>query len=555
MDKNIKVKILTLFKQKNFIKLENFLIKTLKKEKPTAFLLNLLGLSKIQKPNINNQDLSEGLNYFKKAYLKDNSYLDALFNYALLGLNLNDYEVPLKKLVELSKKEYNPKVFLTLSRIFFFEGKIQKAHNLLKEVFLKNGLSFKTSSHFLSTFSYIFSDSQNEYLHYCQLVQKQFKLNECIKFEHKRSKKIKKLNIGFVSPDFCNHAISHFLLGTLEQLKNKNLELHAFNLREQKGFDETTLLYKNTFHKWHDVYDQNSFEIAKTIKNQNIDILFDICGYFSRNRFDIFFFKPAPIQISWLGYLNSTGNKNIDYIIADPYLIESKDKKNFVEKIIYMPNIWNCHSRIKNKTRIKDSPFKKNKYITFGSFNNSSKFSEQALNTWSEILLKKKDSHLILKSVNPNAEKSHSYIKNFFNEKKIDSSRVRLFQRTTTRDEHYEFYNQIDLSLDTFPYPGITTSFESIYMGVPVLTLKGKNYLSRTGYSINKNLNLTDFIATDIHEYINKAVEIDKNINILENLRKNLREIALRSPLFDMENFGRNFYRLLQKTWKNYNLK
>jgi predicted O-linked N-acetylglucosamine transferase (SPINDLY family) len=556
MNEQEKIEILKLFNQKKFLELEVKINEIIEKEKPTPFLLNLLGISKLQKKNTLKKDSLDALNSFKRAYDLNPDYLDAVFNYALLGLNLNDYEIPFKKLKELSKKNYNVKVELTLSRIYFFKNNLKKAHQLLKNVIDKSEITFANATHFLSIFNYIYPINQKEYLKYCKTINDKFKIDQksVTKTSEKRKINLKNIKIGFISPDFCDHAIAQFLIGTLEKLKNYDFELHGFNLRSPQSFDEKTDEYKNLFHEWHNLYNLNDLSSSNLIKNKKIDVLIDICGYFARNRFLIMKHRPAPIQILWLGYLNSTGTNHIDYLIADPNLVKDEDSF-YSEKILKMPSIWNCHGKIKTNIEINENPFLKNGFFTFGCLNNSSKISLETLEAWSEILLKTSKTKLILKSVNLNSEKGINEFSEFFKKKKISSNRISILKRTESRDEHLKIYNYIDLALDTFPYPGITTSFESVYMGVPFITLSGQNLLTRAGESINKNLGLEKFIAINQTDYVNKAIELSNNPNPLIKLRSNLRDIALNSALFDMTTFGKDFNKLILDLCKKHNQK
>ena len=263
-------------------------------------------------------------------------------------------------------------------------------------------------------------------------------------------------------------------------------------------------------------------------------------------------YKSAPIQMLWMGYINTTGIEEIDYIVADPNLIKKDEESLYSEKVIKLPKIWNCHSGIKSSVVSEGLPFLKNDYVTYGCFNNSSKITEEVIETWSEILLNKKNSKIIIKAPSEDGEIAQEGILKKFKEFNVDNSRVLFSKREEKRNDHYKIYNKIDISLDTFPYPGVTTSFESIWMGVPVLTLKGNNFVSRCGESINSNLKMSDFIAKNKTEYINKALSLTEDINNLVEIRKSLRQKALASPLFDTDKFGQDFGDLLSNVWLNH---
>ena len=310
-----------------------------------------------------------------------------------------------------------------------------------------------------------------------------------------------------------------------------------------------------TFDSWHNLSNLSDLAAANLIRNSKINILINIVGYFARNRFTIMKYKPAPVQAIWMGYTNTTGIDEIDYIITDPHLIKENEEKHYSEKILKLPKIWNCHSGIEHNLEIGDLPFLKNNFITFGCFNNSSKITEEVIETWSQILLNVNNSRILIKAPSNDAEIAQENILKIFKNLKIDSSRIIFSPREKERLNHYKMYRKIDLSLDTFPYSGVTTSIESIWMGVPVLTLKGTNFTSRCGESINLNLKMPEFIANDKNDYINKAISISKDYNNLKDLRKSLRQKASISPLFDTENFGHEFSKLLKEIWSTYSLK
>ena len=178
-----------------------------------------------------------------------------------------------------------------------------------------------------------------------------------------------------------------------------------------------------------------------------------------------------------------------------------------------MPKIWNCHSGIDIKRTFNEPPFLKNNFVTFASFNNYSKINKSVIETWSKILKEVKNSKLILKSSSPRITDILS--EKFHNQGVLDS--VEFMNTKTNFEDHINLYKKVDIALDTFPYNGVTTSFESIWMGVPVITMKGYNFNSRCGESINKNLNLTSMIADDENDYISKAKEFsDKEIDEIE---------------------------------------
>ena len=240
----------------------------------------------------------------------------------------------------------------------------------------------------------------------------------------------------------------------------------------------------------------------------------------------------------------------MDYHITDPYLIKDNEQVLYSEKIIRLPKIWNSHEKLDEKLEIK-IPCEENNFITFGSFNNFRKISLNVINVWSEILLES-DSKLILKSSMNNSKELRDRLLSKFPSSLIKENKIILIEGQRNKKDHLNMYHKIDIGLDTFPYTGVTTSFEAIWMGVPILTLKGHNFTSRCGESININCNLQEFIAMDKKDYVKKAVNLCKDIEKIKNIKKNLREMAIKSSLFDSKGFADSFYEKLKNLWSNY---
>ena len=220
------------------------------------------------------------------------------------------------------------------------------------------------------------------------------------------------------------------------------------------------------------------------------------------------------------------------------------EQKLYAEKVIYLPQIWNCHSGFNFERIEHPAPFKKNNYFTFGSFNNFDKVNSDVIEIWSNILKHVKNSKLVLKS----GKQYHSFkrVMDLFKKNNVLDSIVFLEKKKKLED-HLDTYKSIDLALDTYPYNGVTTSFEAIWMGVPVLTMAGYNFNSRCGESINKNLGIENLIAKSSEEYVLRAVDLANNQDKFLKLRKFVYRNALNTPLFDAQKFSKNFYNCLKK--------
>ena len=552
LSKDQKIKLQKLYTEKKYVELE-FEIESISNFKErSAFLANLLGVTKLKKDLKTGKDWNDAKELFLDAHNKNPNDIDALCNYANISLQQRDYGIALNKLLERKKVGYHHKINEALSRIYSFESRIDQAVKLYKENEKNGDLNKLSAAQFLSSLNYLGDFSQKEYLGYCKKINENFQitkeeLDKLIDFSFDTN-----LKIGFISPDLKQHSVYYFLKTVIEGLKKNSITVYLFNIGDPKDFDDASSSLKNNCDHWIDLYNFKDLDAANEIRKNKINILIYISGYFAKNRFMIFKYKPAPLQISWMGYVNTMGIKEIDYIIADPILIKKDEENLYSEKVLRMPNIWNCHAGINENVDVNNAPFKKNGYITFGCFNNPYKISEDCIKVWSKILIKIKDCKLILKGSSSDSDIAKLRILKSFEKNNIDKERIIFEKYNEMRIDHLKMYHNIDICLDTFPYPGVTTSFEAIWMGVPVLTKKGNNFVSRCGESINLNLNLTDFLAEDENDYIFKATSLSKNKEKIANLRQNLRDRSLKSALFDKKVFGNDFSSLMKYIWKKY---
>jgi len=350
-----------------------------------------------------------------------------------------------------------------------------------------------------------------------------------------------------VSGDFWEHPVGYILLNTLKKLQNKNLELFAYSNLSKK--DNFSVKLKNYFDSWYEIGNKKDIKIINQIRKDKINILFDLSGHSAKNRLPLFIHKPAPVQISWGGYPGFIGIPEIDYVIGDSYVTPKNEEKYFTEKTFLLPNIWICFTPPDYQVKIDKLPAIKNKYITFGSFNNLSKINEDVIILWSKILKSVSNSKIFLKSNVLNDTYFRNLIINRFEKNNIKADSIILEGKSSRRD-YLATYNKIDIALDPFPYSGGISSFESLWMGVPVLTLKGNNqFVSHQTESINHNSKMSDWVAEDENQYLNKAIKFASDIDALRNLRKNLREKILRQPSFDSTLFAKEFDRAIWKIW------
>ena len=397
-------------------------------------------------------------------------------------------------------------------------------------------------------------------LNYVEKCSSQVKLAEAKKFGLKVSKKAqpkftswevpastKKLRIGFVSGDFRNHSVGHFVEGFLEQLDKSQYEIYAFPTTSE--VDELTYRIKPYFTKWLPIYGMSDQAAATLIHQKGTHVLIDLSVHTAHNRLAVFSYKPAPVQVSWLGLPMTTGVPEMDYVIGDPHALPKHFENQFTEVIWRLPEIYLCLTAPGLQVEVGSLPATRNKYVTFGSFNNLSKMNDKVVETWSNILKALPNSRLLLKSKQLSDSNICLEVQSRFKLHGVSADRLILKNALNARADHLDAYNSIDIALDTFFYPGVTTSAEALWMGVPVLSLKGNNFLSCTAKSIAENVELKDWVASDVNDYVNKALQFASDIDGLTHLRSTLRERVLRSPLFDTPRFANNFGEALWGMW------
>ena len=543
MEIDFKKKLEALFKDKQFERIK-FEIEALEdNEKNDPFFYNILGI--IETVNKNNQKAKE---YFNLALKFDKNYIYSLINLAKLTYEDKNFIHTITLLKEYNTKNPgNDKIISNLADLTFSAGIIEETINYHKILINRGNYETKDLAALIFLLNYSNNYSNDEYKKYCKKFD-QILLKNKIKYPLVPNNH-DKFKIGFLSYDLKQHSVGFFLKDFINQLKLQKFKPIAFNLNKEKKDDNFINELKETFFEWHDVYNLNDKEISDLIFSKKIYYLFDLGGYSTGNRLQVYKNKPAPIQVSWLGYCNDTYIDEIDHIIVDDNVILN-DFEESQSKLIYMPDIWNTISKLDN-IQVKELPFTKNKTFNFGCFNNFLKISDDTISLWEEILFKFENSNLILKNSVSADRNFKEYLIGKF-KKEIDPQRIKILNYEKDKKKHLEQYNNIDLCLDTYPYNGVTTTFEALWMGVPVVTLKGNRFVSRCGYSINKNANLNNFTAKTKQEYVSIAAQFkdNKKIDRLVTLRGKLRSQVLQSPLFDINSFTKNFVKKLYKIYE-----
>ena len=330
------------------------------------------------------------------------------------------------------------------------------------------------------------------------------------------------LKIGYLSGDLRSHPVAFFLEPILAHHNSRSVTIYCYDTVGVS--DETTTRLQSYSDRWINCAGWDDLRLAQQIHDDAIDILVDLSGHTSGNRTQVLKCKPAPIQMIYIGYPESSGLEEIDYIISDE-LVSPKDLDYlYTEKILYVAGSFWCFRPQDFLPEVNQLPALENGYITFGSFNNSSKLSPTTIRLWSQILKAVPNSRLLLKALALEDEGTCDYFREQFVAWGIDGARIILEKPTLKIENFFNSYHKIDLALDSFPYNGGTTTCQSLWMGVPVISLQGQQFFSRMSHSFLTNVGFPEFSAKTEEEYIAIAFELTKDLNKLSQIRANLRQ-------------------------------
>ena len=560
VQKSFQENVKELFLKKKYKEIVLNIEKNFELKKKPAGLSNLSGVCKVLMENRTKNDIISALNDFEDCYNYSNimpqkteaicNYITACVNNSKIFSEVLDYFENAKKLFEEHENKigYNEKLYMQGVDVYKQLLDHDNVDKLLNKLIENNTNSKIIARSYSFMKNYNYDWKQNDYFEYSKKFVKYFPTLKSKNLQDIEFKKNKKIKVGFIAKDFAgNHSITYFLKDTLKYFDKDKFQLYAFSLSSDNFLKGSSLELKNNFDEWFDLSSSDNQEIVNKVQEERIEILIDIMGLTHADRIEIFKSRCSPVQISWVAFMNTVGFSNLDYIIADKYLVTNEEEKLYSEKILKLPNIWSCHSGFKFKRELTQSPFKENKYITFGSFNNYLKFSDDVIKVWSKILSSVKNSKLLLKSSLYHNEKS---ILKKFRKYGVQNS-LEFYSRNNflELEDHIKLYKKIDLALDTFPYNGVTTTFESLWSGVPVLVMKGYNMNSRAGESILINGNSQNFIASNQDDYIKKAIYFSNSLEKLDEERKQIFDNILNTPLFDSEKFALDLQNNLLKIY------
>lgn len=356
----------------------------------------------------------------------------------------------------------------------------------------------------------------------------------------------KKLRVAFFSPDLHRHPVGIYVATLAEHMDKSKFDLYAFYNNVAK--DEFSEIIKNNCVKWFDTLEMSDAKLAEQVCNEEIDIVIDLAGHTNKNRMRALVYKPAPINIAWMGYFSTTGVPEIDYILLDKNIYKEEEKELFSEKVYELPHAYVPTELLGMDVEpLGKAPFEENGFITFGSLNHIRKMNTEVIELWSRVLLAVPSSKLLIKGTFLSNIDLQDFIRTRFEQHGVAKNRI-MMEGRGTREEALETYNRIDIALDTFPFGGGLTSVENLLMSTPLVTWYGDRFMCRVSASLLKEIDCSELIAYDFDEFVRIAVELAADKEKIKEYKTSLKQKMLNSPC-NAEAFAKQFQEALSKIW------
>lgn len=443
---------------------------------------------------------------------------------------------------ELAPEDPNTLTLLSVARGIRQEG-TRGAQDEYRLILQNNPSAHFVHSNLLFDLSFDPSCSPQEYLaesrRFGQQIQKDLAQGVLPNSFGRASRTGARIRLGMVSGDLHMHPVGFFLGALLSHIDRDRFSVYLYSNSFKE--DAISARLKSHVDVWRNVRFSDDLKAAQQIASDEVDVLFDLGGHTGKNRLGIFAIRAAPIQVSWLGYWASTGLDTMDYLLADPYCLPVQDEPYYVEKVVRMPVTRLClGDSLSSAPPPSSSPWSANGYVTFGCAQSLHKISPEVLAAWSAILAELPTSRLRIRNMQFTDQKVRQASLARFEATGLPAERVDLLP-PLFREGYLQGYSDIDVCLDTFPFPGGTTTCDAMWMGVPTITQRGENMIGRQGEAMLSAAGLAEWVADDTEAYIKKACGVGADPTDLPELRRSLRARVKVSPLFDGPRFAKDF--------------
>ena len=344
------------------------------------------------------------------------------------------------------------------------------------------------------------------------------------------------LVVGYISPDFFVHSVSYFIEAPLRCHDPARVRVVVYSATARQ--DGKTAMFRSLAEEkgwlWRDVQGSSEEDIARAVRADGVDVLVELTGHTANNRLGVLCHRAAPVQVTWIGYPNSTGLEQCDFRITDAIADPLETEQSYAERLYRLPQCFLCYTPTSEAEAgaVDSLPALRNGYVTFGSFNNLAKMTPGVFRLWARVLAAVPNSNLLIKGKSLACPSVVARVQQHFIENGVSPARIDTMPLTPLTGSHLQVYSSsVDVSIDTFPYGGTTTTCESMYMGVPCITLRGDCHAQNVGASLLSAVGLDDWIASTEDDYVEIARSAASDLAALAALRAGLRERLLTSPL------------------------
>lgn len=437
-----------------------------------------------------------------------------------------------------------------LGNTFLDQGRLDEAIACYRRALLLMPNYAQNHSNLLLAMQYLDTATPEDIFneHQCYAECHEMPLKPCWSTHRNSREPERRIKVGYVSPDFRRHSVAYFIESVIRNHDKTKFEIFCY-FNSLQG-DSLTLRFMSLADHWVPCKGMTDVQLAEKIRADGIDILVDLAGHTADNRLLTFARKPSPVQVTYLGYPNTTGLTAMDYRLTDIYADPpGADDELYTEKLVRLPKTFLCFCPPEDAPEVQTLPAISNGFVTFGSFNTFPKITPAVIGLWSRILLAVPNSRMLLKSAGLDQPGARNHLLAMFEQHGVSEKRLTLLAKDGDFNQHLSRYHGVDICLDPFPYNGTTTTCEALWMGVPTITLCGNRHSTRVGASLLANLGLEELIAKSHDEYLQIAESLATETQKLVDLRSGLRHRLGRSPLLDGAGLTQAIEKAYQKMW------
>ena len=497
---------------------------------------------------VNNLDDAEV--YLEHASIEKASNLRTLLLLANTKLRLGKINNAIQLFEKLLNKDKNHIDALNnLAQALQRQGDLDKAIRMFEQLLILKPDFRDARSNYLLALNYFHNICREDvFLKHCQWSDWHANAIHKISTHKNIPDPDRRLRIGYVSGDFRLHSVSYFIEPILKYHNRDSFEVFCYYNSSMK--DQVTKSLESVGDYWREIFSLPDEEVSSLIQQDKIDLLVDLSGHTDGNRLLVFARKPAPVQITYLGYPNTTGLKAVDYRITDWFTEpEGLSEPLNCEKLLRLPEVFCCY-RPDKEVETQPSSINLSGAVTYGCFNNLAKIGPRVIEVWASILKAVPHSRLLLESNGLEESEQRQALTHKFVSYGLPENCIELLPRR--ENQKYVLYNQLSIALDPFPCTGGTTSLDALWMGVPIVTLAGNTFVSRMGVSFLSNLELTELIAESVEDYMTIAINLGRDPNYLSRIRLGLRELLMRSPVMKAQGFVNNLEAAYRSVWQQW---